>query len=117
MDPFELRVAGLCQCSWVRHRPIGAPVFSSTMACAGTSIVRPENIQLLRRRLGGRRCCAGAEQLMFSGRTIDVPAQAIVGREDWGANRTVGGPMNIGKTGYTQFKGVPYGGRSWPLGP
>ena len=34
------------------------------------------------------------------------PAQVIAGREDWGANRTVGGPMNIGKTGYTQFKGV-----------
>ena len=47
-----------------------------------------------------------AEQLTFSARTIDVHAQAIVGRQDWGANRTVGGPMNIGKTGYTQFKGV-----------
>jgi pimeloyl-ACP methyl ester carboxylesterase len=47
-----------------------------------------------------------AEQLTFSGRTIDVPSQAIVAREDWGANRTVGGPMNIGKTGFTQFKGV-----------
>jgi hypothetical protein len=47
-----------------------------------------------------------AGQLTFSGRTIDVPAQAIVGSEDWGANRTVGGPMNIGKTGYPQFKGV-----------
>jgi pimeloyl-ACP methyl ester carboxylesterase len=47
-----------------------------------------------------------AEQLTFSGRTIDVPTQVIAGKEDWGANRTVGGPMNIGKTGYTQFKGV-----------
>jgi len=47
-----------------------------------------------------------AEQLTFSGRMINVPAQAIVGREDWGANRTVGGPTNIGKAGYTQFKGV-----------
>jgi pimeloyl-ACP methyl ester carboxylesterase len=47
-----------------------------------------------------------AEQLTFSGRTIDVPAQVIAGKEDWGSNRTVGGPMNIGKTGYTQFKGV-----------
>jgi pimeloyl-ACP methyl ester carboxylesterase len=47
-----------------------------------------------------------AEQLTFSGRTIDVPAQAIAAREDWGANRTVGGPMNIGKRGYTQFRGV-----------
>jgi pimeloyl-ACP methyl ester carboxylesterase len=47
-----------------------------------------------------------AEQLTFAGRTIDVPAQVIAGKEDWGANRTVGGPMNIGKTGYTQFKGV-----------
>jgi pimeloyl-ACP methyl ester carboxylesterase len=47
-----------------------------------------------------------AEQLTFSGRTIDVPSQVIAGKEDWGANRTVGGPMNIGKTGYTQFKGV-----------
>ena len=47
-----------------------------------------------------------AEQLTFSGRTIDVPSQVIAGREDWGANRTIGGPMNIGKTGYTQFKGV-----------
>jgi pimeloyl-ACP methyl ester carboxylesterase len=47
-----------------------------------------------------------AEQLTFSGRAIDVPSQVIAGKEDWGANRTVGGPMNIGKTGYTQFKGV-----------
>jgi len=47
-----------------------------------------------------------AEQLTFSGRTIDVPAQVIAGKQDWGSNRTVGGPMNIGKTGYTQFKGV-----------
>jgi pimeloyl-ACP methyl ester carboxylesterase len=47
-----------------------------------------------------------AEQLTYSGRTIDVPAQVIAGRQDWGANRTVGGPLNIGKTGYTQFKGV-----------
>jgi pimeloyl-ACP methyl ester carboxylesterase len=47
-----------------------------------------------------------AEQLTFSGRTIDVPSQAIAAREDWGANRTVGGPMNIGKTGFTQFRGV-----------
>jgi pimeloyl-ACP methyl ester carboxylesterase len=47
-----------------------------------------------------------AEQLTFSGRTVDVPAQAIVGRQDWGANRTIGGPMNIDKSGYTQFKGV-----------
>jgi pimeloyl-ACP methyl ester carboxylesterase len=47
-----------------------------------------------------------AEQLTFSGRTIDVPSQVIAAKEDWGANRTVGGPMNIGKTGYTQFKGV-----------
>ena len=45
-------------------------------------------------------------RLTFAGRTIDVPSQAIAGREDWGANRTVGGPMNIGKTGFTQFKGV-----------
>ena len=34
-----------------------------------------------------------------------MPAQAIADPQDWGANRTVGGPMNIGKTGYTQFKG------------
>ena len=47
-----------------------------------------------------------AEQQTFAGRTIDVPAQVIAAREDWGANRTIGGPMNIGKTGYTKFKGV-----------
>ena len=47
-----------------------------------------------------------AEQLTFAGRTIDVPAQAIVARQDWGSNRTIGGPMNIGKTSYTLFKGV-----------
>ena len=41
-----------------------------------------------------------------AGRTIDVPAQVVAAREDWGANRTIGGPMNIGKTGFTQFKGV-----------
>jgi pimeloyl-ACP methyl ester carboxylesterase len=47
-----------------------------------------------------------AEQLTYSGRTVDVPTQAIVAKQDWGSNRTVGGPMNIGKTGYSQFKGV-----------
>jgi len=46
------------------------------------------------------------EQLTYSGRTIDVPTHVIAAREDWGSNRRVGGPMNIGKTGYTQFKGV-----------
>ena len=30
----------------------------------------------------------------------------IAAREDWGANRTIGGPMNIGKRGFTQFHGV-----------
>jgi pimeloyl-ACP methyl ester carboxylesterase len=47
-----------------------------------------------------------AEQLTFSGRSIDVPSQVIAAREDWGANRTIGGPMNIGKRGFTQFHGV-----------
>jgi pimeloyl-ACP methyl ester carboxylesterase len=47
-----------------------------------------------------------AEQLTYSGRTIDIPSQVIAAKEDWGANRTIGGPMNIGKTGFTQFKGV-----------
>ena len=47
-----------------------------------------------------------AEQLTYSGRSIDVPSQAIAAREDWGANRTIGGPMNIGKRGFTQFQGV-----------
>ena len=47
-----------------------------------------------------------AEQLTFSGRTIDVPSQVIAGKEDWGDNRAAGGLINIGKTGYTQFKGV-----------
>ena len=39
-----------------------------------------------------------AEQLTFSGRTIDVPSQVIAGKEDWGDNRAAGGPINIGKT-------------------
>jgi pimeloyl-ACP methyl ester carboxylesterase len=63
-------------------------------------------LQEYRRRRNNEFAPTVAEQLTFSGRTIEVPAQAIVGRQDWGANRTVGGPMNIGKTGYTQFKGV-----------
>jgi pimeloyl-ACP methyl ester carboxylesterase len=63
-------------------------------------------LQEYRRRRNNDFAATVAEQLTYSGRTIDVPAQAIVGRQDWGANRTVGGPMNIGKTGYTQFKGV-----------
>jgi pimeloyl-ACP methyl ester carboxylesterase len=47
-----------------------------------------------------------AEQLTFSGRTIDVPSQVIAGKEDWGANRTPGGPLKRDTSGYTQFKGV-----------
>ena len=63
-------------------------------------------LQEYRRRRNSDFAPSVAEQLTFASRTIDVPAQAIVGKQDWGANRTVGGPMNIGKTGYTQFKGV-----------
>jgi pimeloyl-ACP methyl ester carboxylesterase len=47
-----------------------------------------------------------AEQLTFSGRTIEVPSQVIAGREDWGANRRPGGALNMDKSGYTQFKGI-----------
>jgi pimeloyl-ACP methyl ester carboxylesterase len=63
-------------------------------------------LQEYRRRRNNAYAPTVAEQLTFSGRTIDVPAQVIAAKEDWGANRTIGGPMNIGKTGYTQFKGV-----------
>jgi pimeloyl-ACP methyl ester carboxylesterase len=63
-------------------------------------------LQEYRRRRNNDFPPSVAEQLTYSSRTIDVPAQVIAGRQDWGANRTVGGPMNIGKTGYTQFKGV-----------
>jgi hypothetical protein len=45
-----------------------------------------------------------AEQLTFSGRTIDVPAQFIAGKQDWGANRIAGGPEAAGKTGYTNSR-------------
>jgi len=48
-----------------------------------------------------------AEQLTFSGRTIDVPAQFIAGAQDWGANRIPGGALEAGKNGlYRNFKGV-----------
>ena len=46
------------------------------------------------------------EMMTFVGRTIDVPAQVISGRQDWGANRGVGGPEKAGGRGFTQFKGV-----------
>jgi pimeloyl-ACP methyl ester carboxylesterase len=57
-----------------------------------------------------------AEQLTFSGRTIDVPAQFIAGKQDWGANRIAGGPMAAGRTGYTKFRGVQLIDRAghWP---
>src|SRR6185436_7140951 len=57
-----------------------------------------------------------AEQLTFSGRTIDVPAQCIAGKQDWGANRIAGGPEVAGKTGYTKCKGVQLVDRAghWP---
>jgi pimeloyl-ACP methyl ester carboxylesterase len=63
-------------------------------------------LQEYRRRRNNAFPPTVAEQLTYAGRSIDVPAQVIAGKEDWGANRTVGGAMNIGKTGYTQFKGV-----------
>ena len=47
-----------------------------------------------------------AEQLTFSGRTIDVPAQFIAGKQDWGANRIAGGAEAAGASGYTRFRGV-----------
>ena len=57
-----------------------------------------------------------AEQLTFSGRTIDAPAQFIAGKQDWGANRIRGGPMRAGQTGFTNFKGVRLvdGAGHWP---
>ena len=57
-----------------------------------------------------------AEQRTFSGRTIDVPAQFIAGKQDWGANRIAGGPEGAGKTGYTNFREVQMVDRAghWP---
>ena len=57
-----------------------------------------------------------AEQLTFSGRTIDVPAQFIAGIQDWGANRIAGGAEGAGKTGFTKFRGVQLVDRAghWP---
>ena len=49
---------------------------------------------------------SGAELMIFVGRTIDVPTQVISGRQDWGANRGVGGPERAGERGFTNFKGV-----------
>jgi pimeloyl-ACP methyl ester carboxylesterase len=63
-------------------------------------------LQEYRRRRNNEFPPTVAEQLTFSGRTIDVPAQVVAGRQDWGPNRGVGGPTNLGKTGFTQFKGV-----------
>jgi pimeloyl-ACP methyl ester carboxylesterase len=57
-----------------------------------------------------------AEQLTFSGRTVDVPAQFIAGIQDWGANRIPGGAAAAGSSGYTQFRGVQLVDRAghWP---
>jgi len=46
------------------------------------------------------------EMMTFAGRTIDVPTQIISGRQDWGANRGVGGPEKAGQRGFTKFTGV-----------
>jgi pimeloyl-ACP methyl ester carboxylesterase len=46
------------------------------------------------------------ELMTFVGRTIDVPTQVISGKQDWGANRGVGGPEKAGERGFTKFKGV-----------
>ena len=57
-----------------------------------------------------------AEQLTFSGRTIDVPVLFIAGKQDWGANRIAGGPETAGKNGFTKFRGVQMVDRAghWP---
>jgi pimeloyl-ACP methyl ester carboxylesterase len=57
-----------------------------------------------------------AEQLTFSGRTIDVPAWFIAGKQDWGANRIAGGPEAVGRNGYTKFRGTQLVDRAghWP---
>jgi hypothetical protein len=56
-------------------------------------------LQEYRRRRNDDFAPTIAEQLTFAGRTIDVPAQAIVARQDWGSNRTVGGPHAASTTG------------------
>ena len=55
------------------------------------------------------------EMMTFVGRTIDVPTQVISGKQDWGANRGVGGPEKAGQRGFTKFKGVHMvdGGGHW----
>jgi pimeloyl-ACP methyl ester carboxylesterase len=58
---------------------------------------------------------ARAETMTFAGLTVDVPAQVISGKQDWGANRTIGGPEKAGDHGFTKFKGVHMvdGGGHW----
>jgi pimeloyl-ACP methyl ester carboxylesterase len=55
------------------------------------------------------------EMMTFAGRTVDVPTQVISGKQDWGANRGVGGPEKAGQSGFTKFKGVHMvdGGGHW----
>jgi pimeloyl-ACP methyl ester carboxylesterase len=55
------------------------------------------------------------EMMTFAGRTVDVPTQIISGKQDWGANRGVGGPEKAGQRGFTKFKGVHMvdGGGHW----
>lgn len=47
-----------------------------------------------------------AEAIDILGAHDRRPGTGHRGARRLGANRTVGGPVNIGKTGYTQFKGV-----------
>ncbi len=55
-----------------------------------------------------------AEQLTFSGRTIDVPAQFVAGPRDWGAKRRAGGGEGAGKTGSAEVNGVELVDRAGP---
>ena len=47
--------------------------------------------------------------------TIGIATQIISGKQDWGANRGVGGPEKAGQRGFTKFKGVHMvdGGGHW----
>lgn len=54
----------------------------------------------------GRIARLSAEQLLFAGRTIDVPAAFISGKSDWGVFQRAGSFETMQKTACTKFQGA-----------
>jgi pimeloyl-ACP methyl ester carboxylesterase len=95
--PFMPGAAEIAACRWLTEDELG--VYSGEYARTGFQ----GGLQWYRCRTTGR---FEAEQEVFSGRTIDVPATFIAGKSDWGVYQTPGALERMQASACTRWVGT-----------